>query len=70
MKKSELRQIIKEEIQSSQKEKIKEFIKNFQGEFDDTEVHKFADENGIDVHELESYIYSLARASLNEKRSR
>ena len=76
MKKSELKKIIKEELQKifemeetdftfDQKKSIENFIMNYKGPFKDEDVHSFADSIGLDKHEVEEYVYDLARKGLN-----
>lgn len=55
-----------ESLSLSDKESITKFVKNFKGEFDDKETHEFAKKNDLNVHEVEAFIYSLARKGLNE----
>lgn len=47
-----------------QKNKITDFVKNYQGDFKDEDIHAFADEIGLDKHEVEEFIYSIARNAL------
>jgi hypothetical protein len=58
---------IQEETEFSEedKKKIKDFVRNYKGNFDDEDIHKFSDEIGLDKHEVEEYIYSIARKELN-----
>ena len=55
------------EFTKEQKKKIKNFISNYKGDFKDEDVHNFAEkELKLDVHEVEEYIYSIARKGLGE----
>jgi len=56
---------VDEGIDSDAQTKTSDFIKNFKGEFNDDDIHAFAETNGLNVHEVEAYIYSLARKGLN-----
>lgn len=49
-----------------QKSRIEEFISDYSGDFEDEDIHSLADEMGLDKHEVEEYIYSLAREEENE----
>jgi hypothetical protein len=48
----------------SQKKSIKKFVLTYKGDFKDEDVHNFAKSIGLDKHEVEEYIYSLARKGL------
>jgi mannose-6-phosphate isomerase-like protein (cupin superfamily) len=50
-----------------QKKAIEDFIDNYQGEFEDDDIHELADELGVNVHEMEEYIYNMARDKGNEE---
>ena len=75
MKKSELRQIIKEEINKlfeqevSQevKDEVIELLKSFNGKkVPDEKIHAIAEKHGISPHDLEDWIYSLASQHVSE----
>jgi hypothetical protein len=55
------------EFTNKQKEKISNFVKNYKGDFKDEDIHTFSDSLKLDKHEVEEYIYSIAREKLNEK---
>jgi len=57
------------EFTTEQKDKIKDFVKNYKGNFKDEDIHKFAGEIKLDKHEVEEYIYSIARDGLNESKN-
>lgn len=44
-----------------QKKSIEDFIDSYQGNFEDDDIHDFAEDLGLDVHEVEEYIYDMAR---------
>jgi len=44
-----------------QKEKITNFVNNYKGDFEDEDIHKLADEMGLDTPEVEEFIYNMAR---------
>lgn len=44
-----------------QKAKIEAYVKNYKGDFKDEDIHNFADSIGLDKHEVEEYIYGMAR---------
>jgi len=54
---------------SKEKEKIEKFVSDYKGDFEDTDIHDFADKIGLDKHEVEEYIYSLARKGVDEEKS-
>jgi hypothetical protein len=54
------------EFSTEQKRKIKNFIADYKGDFNDEDIHRFSGEIGLDKHEVEEYIYSLARAGLKK----
>jgi len=54
------------EFSSEQKQKIEKFILNYNGNFKDEDIHKFSSDIGLDKHEVEEYIYSLARKGLKK----
>lgn len=54
------------EFTAEQKKKIREFIKNYKGDFEDNDVHNFADKLGLNKHEVEEYIDSISRTHLQE----
>lgn len=49
------------EFTPEQKATIEEFIDSYEGDFEDEDIHKMAEELGLDKSEVEEYIYSLAR---------
>jgi hypothetical protein len=49
-------------------EEVKALLKSYDGKnVPDDEIHDIADKNKVSVHDLESYIYSLASKYLNNK---
>jgi len=50
-----------------QKNAIEQFIMNYEGDFEDDEIHDFAEELGLNVHEVEEYIYNMARTGEREE---
>jgi hypothetical protein len=61
--------IIKEEIGSEVKDEVIALLKSYGGkEIPDSEIHAVAEKHGISPDKLESYIYSLASAHVNEGR--
>lgn len=58
----------KEETQftSEQKKKIDNFIKNYKGDFEDKDIHDFANKMKLNKHEVEEYIYSIAKKKLKK----
>jgi len=67
MKKSELINIIKEEVsmQQAQDDTIS-LLKSYNGqEVPDDKIHAIADKHKISPHDLESFIYSLASKYVN-----
>lgn len=54
------------EFSNEQKNEIKSFIKNYKGNFKDEDIHNLANKIGLDKHEVEEYIYSIARECENE----
>lgn len=58
---------LKEAIDPAVQSHVQALLKKYQGkEVPDDLIHKIADENGVSPHDVESYIYSLASAHLNE----
>jgi mannose-6-phosphate isomerase-like protein (cupin superfamily) len=55
------------EFTQEQKDAIEEFISGYQGDFEDDDLHAFAEELGLNVHEVEEYIYNMAREETHEK---
>jgi len=55
------------EFSQEQKEMIEEFVKEYEGDFEDDDLHAFAEELGLNVHEVEEYIYNMAREGSNEE---
>jgi len=55
------------EFTSKEKEKIEKFVSEYEGDFEDEDIHDFADKIGLDKHEVEEYIYSLARKGVDEE---
>jgi mannose-6-phosphate isomerase-like protein (cupin superfamily) len=49
------------EFTQEQKDAIEEFVKEYKGDFEDDDLHAFAEELGLNVHEVEEYIYDMAR---------
>jgi hypothetical protein len=58
----------KEEMEFSEEEKrkIEDFVRNYGGPFKDEDIHDLADGMGLDVPEVEEFIYNLARKGLNK----
>lgn len=44
-----------------QKSAIESFIEDYQGDFEDEDIHNLAEELGLDKSEVEEYIYNMAR---------
>jgi len=44
-----------------QKQSIEDFVTEYEGDFEDDDLHAFAEELGLNVHEVEEYIYNMAR---------
>lgn len=59
-------QIFEKALSDSMKRKIEDYIMNHEGEFNDDDVHKYAEKLGIDYEEMEEHIFSIARKYLNE----
>jgi len=60
---------IREEVSQEAKDEVSALLKKYQGqEVPDSEVHAVAEKHGISPHDLESYIYSLASAHVNEEK--
>jgi mannose-6-phosphate isomerase-like protein (cupin superfamily) len=49
-----------------EQEKIKKFIADYKGDFEDDDIHDLADSLKLDTHEVEEYIYNIARKELDE----
>ena len=59
--------VIKEEVNQEVKTEVTALLKKYSGqEVPDSEVHAVAEKHGISPDELESFIYSLASAHVNE----
>jgi len=54
------------EFTAKQKADIKKFIKEYKGDFEDDDIHKFAEKLGLNKHEVEEYIDSISRTHLRE----
>jgi hypothetical protein len=52
------------EFSAEDKQKIKDFVMNYKGAFKDEDIHTFADKIGLDKHEVEEFIYDIARKEL------
>lgn len=50
-----------------QKQDIEAFISAYKGDFEDEDIHKFAEELGLDKSEVEEYIYDMARDNPTEE---
>jgi len=50
-----------------QKGAIEKFIAEYEGDFEDDDLHAFAEGLGLNVHEVEEYIYDMARNTPNEE---
>jgi hypothetical protein len=50
-----------------QKDCIDQFLKQYKGDFEDDNLHALAKGLKLDVHEVEEYIYNLARTHLQER---
>jgi mannose-6-phosphate isomerase-like protein (cupin superfamily) len=55
------------EFTPEQKETIEEFVADYEGDFEDEDLHSFAEELGLNVHEVEEYIYNMAREAEKEE---
>ena len=53
-------------ISSEDKIAIKKYILNYEGDFNDDDIHAFAEEKGLDKHKVEEYIYSLTKICLKK----
>jgi 8-oxo-dGTP pyrophosphatase MutT (NUDIX family) len=63
----EIKKAVEEtDFTDAQKEKIQKFISEYKGDFEDDDIHKFADGLLLDKHEVEEYIYSLAQKGLKK----
>jgi len=51
---------------SAQKKAIEAFVSEYQGDFEDEDIHNLADEMGIEAEEVEEYIYNMAREESSE----
>ena len=51
-----------------EKEKIQKFVSEYEGDFEDDDIHEFADKINLDKHEVEEYIYGLARKGSGKKK--
>lgn len=49
-----------------QKQKIERFVKNYKGDFEDDDIHKLSERLGLDKHEVEEFIYGIARRELKK----
>ncbi len=49
------------EFNPEQKASIESFIKDYEGDFEDEDIHALADELGLEHGEVEEYIYNMAR---------
>ena len=58
-----------EETDFSQEDKdaIEQFVSSYEGDFEDEDLHAFAEELGLNVHEVEEYIYDMARNKPSEE---
>jgi mannose-6-phosphate isomerase-like protein (cupin superfamily) len=54
------------EFTAEQKKAIEAFVSEYQGDFEDEDVHNLADEMGLEHGEVEEYIYNMAREETNE----
>jgi hypothetical protein len=52
------------EFSTEEKQKIKDFVANYKGNFKDEDIHSFSDKLGLDKHEVEEFIYGIARKEL------
>lgn len=59
-------QIINKALSDDIKLQIEDYIINYKGEFNDDEVHRYAEKLGINYEEMEEYIFSIARKYLKE----
>jgi len=57
------------EFTAEQKRAIEAFVSEYQGDFEDEDVHNLADEMGLEHGEVEEYIYSLARGEGKSKKT-
>lgn len=57
----EIEEVEETEFTPEQKASIEEFIKDYEGEFEDEDIHALADELGLEHGEVEEYIYGMAR---------
>jgi mannose-6-phosphate isomerase-like protein (cupin superfamily) len=55
------------EFTPEQKQDIEAFISTYKGDFEDDDLHAFAEELGLNVHEVEEYIYNMAREETHEE---
>jgi len=60
---------VKKSIPEEKKKKVREFLANYTGDFNDNDIHEFADKMGIEHAKIEEYIYSLARKESKVKKS-
>jgi len=54
------------EFSEEEKEKITDFVSNYVGDFKDEDIHKLGEKLGLDIPELEEFIYSIARKGLKK----
>jgi mannose-6-phosphate isomerase-like protein (cupin superfamily) len=73
--KESLQEFVNEEVQEAdftpeQKAAIEKFVAEYKGDFEDEDLHNFADELGLEHSEVEEYIYGVARKSMPETSSK
>jgi len=58
----------KEETEFSEEEKqeITDFVSNYKGDFKDEDIHKLSEKLGLDIPEVEEFIYNIARKELKK----
>ena len=70
-KKSKEDEGVKQETQftDKEKEKIKKFVTEYEGDFENDDIYDFADKIKLNKHEVEEYIYSIARKGEKEEKA-
>jgi len=52
------------EFSPDEKQEIKKFVSAYKGDFKDEDIHKLSEKLGLDIPEVEEFIYSIARKEL------
>jgi len=59
--------ILNKALSDEQKERVADYVLNYEGEFDDEKFHKYFEKLGIDYEQAEEYLFALAKKQLENE---